>query len=111
MWFIFPQLKGLGRSPTARFYGIDGRDEAVTYLRHPLLGPRLLECTEAAMAHAERSAEQIFGAVDAMKFGSSMTLFEAVAEEPLSFGPALQSFFGGARDEETLRLLQSPGLD
>jgi uncharacterized protein (DUF1810 family) len=111
MWFIFPQLKGLGRSPTARLYGIDGRDEATAYLRHPLLGARLLECTETAMAHAERSAEQIFGAVDAMKFRSSMTLFEAVAEEPHSLAAALQSFFSGVRDEATLRLLQSSAPD
>lgn len=107
MWFIFPQLEGLGRSPTARFYGIDGRNEATAYLRHPLLGPRLLECTEALLAHPERSAEQIFGSVDAMKFRSSMTLFEAVAEEPRTFGAALDLFYEGVRDQQTLRLLAS----
>lgn len=107
MWFIFPQLGGLGRSPTARFYGIDGRNEATAYLRHPLLGPRLLECTEALLAHPKRSAEQIFGPVDAMKFRSSMTLFEAVAEEPRTFGAALDLFYEGARDQQTLRLLAS----
>jgi uncharacterized protein (DUF1810 family) len=107
MWFIFPQLEGLGRSPTARFYGIDGRNEATAYLRHPLLGPRLLECMEALLAHPERSAEQIFGSVDAMKFRSSMTLFEAVAEEPRTFGAALDLFYEGVRDQQTLRLLAS----
>jgi uncharacterized protein (DUF1810 family) len=107
MWFIFPQLDGLGRSPTARFYGIDGRNEATAYLRHPLLGPRLLECMEALLAHPERSSEQIFGSVDAMKFRSSMTLFEAVAEEPRTFGAALDLFYEGVRDQQTLRLLAS----
>ena len=107
MWFIFPQLGGLGRSPTARFYGIHGRNEATAYLRHPLLGPRLLECTEALLAHPKRSAEQILGSVDAMKFRSSMTLFEAVAEEPRTFGAALDLFYEGARDQQTLRLLAS----
>ena len=107
MWFIFPQLGGLGRSPTARFYGIDGRNEATAYLRHPLLGPRLLECTEALLAHPKRSAEQIFGPVDTMKFRSSMTLFEAVAEEPRTFGAALDLFYEGVHDQQTLRLLAS----
>ena len=105
MWFVFPQLVGLGRSPTARFYGIEGRDEAAAYLDHPLLGARLLECTAAAATHSERGAERIFGPVDAMKFRSSMTLFEAAAEEPSAFAGALDLFYGGERDGETLRLL------
>lgn len=107
MWFIFPQVKGLGRSLTARLYGIHGRDEASAYLRHPLLGPRLLECTGAVLAHPDRSAEQIFGPVDGIKFRSSMTVFEAVAEEPRPFGAALDLFYEGVRDQQTLRLLAS----
>ena len=105
MWFVFPQLNGLGRSSTAIFYGIDGRAEAEAYLRHPLLGPRLLECTAAATDHAGQSAEAIFGSVDAMKFRSSMTLFEAVADEPQPFGGAIELFYAGDRDGATLRLL------
>ncbi len=109
MWFVFPQLAGLGRSGTARFYGIDGEGEARAYLAHPLLGPRLLECTAAVMPHRSRSAEAIFGAVDAMKFRSSMTLFEAVADDPAPFAEALELFYAGIRDEATLRLLGAPG--
>ena len=107
MWFVFPQLAGLGRSPTAQFYAIEGRNEAAAYLDHPLLGARLLECTAAAVAHSEQSAQRIFGAVDAMKFRSSMTLFEAAANEPRPFAAALDLFYGGERDRETLRLLAS----
>ena len=105
MWFVFPQLAGLGRSETARFYGIVGEGEARAYLDHPLLGPRLVECTAAVIAHRGRAAEAIFGAVDAMKFRSSMTLFEALAAEPAPFAEALKLFYGGASDEATLRLL------
>ena len=107
MWFVFPQLAGLGRSPTARFYGIEGRDEAAAYLDHPLLGARLMACTAAAAAHRERGAERIFGTVDAMKFRSSMTLFEAVAADPHAFAAALDLFYDGERDQQTLRLLAS----
>ena len=105
MWFVFPQLAGLGRSPTAQFYGLRGAAEACAYLEHPLLGSRLRECAEAMLAHRERSAEAILGAVDAMKFRSSMTLFEAVAEEPAPFALALERFYGGGRDPATLRML------
>jgi uncharacterized protein (DUF1810 family) len=109
MWFVFPQLAGLGRSPTARFYAIDSLDEARAYLAHPLLGPRLAECTEAVLAHRGRGADAIFGSVDAMKFRSSMTLFEAAAEETGTFAQALDSFFGGMRDTATLALLAREG--
>jgi len=106
MWFIFPQLAGLGRSPTAQFYGIGSLAEARAYLDHPLLGPRLREATEALTPWAGRRApEQILGPVDALKLRSSLTLFDFV--EPGSpFGEALVNFFGGARDERTLALLQ-----
>jgi uncharacterized protein (DUF1810 family) len=106
MWFVFPQLAGLGRSPTARFYGLASLAEARTYLAHPLLGPRLLACTAAVLAHRGRSAEAIFGVVDAMKLKSSMTLFEQAAEDPAPFAAVLDAFFGGTRDAATLDLLR-----
>ncbi len=105
MWFIFPQLAALGRSATARFYGIGGAAEARAYLAHPLLGPRLVECTAAVSADQGLSAEAVFGTVDAMKFRSSMSLFEAVAEDPEPFAAALERFYAGRPDETTLRLL------
>ncbi|PEQ11904.1 calpastatin [Novosphingobium sp. PC22D] len=105
IWFIFPQIAGLGRSQTARFYALADRDEARSYALHPLLGRRLLECTNAALAwRGKRGAEQIFGEVDAMKLRSSMTLFETVSAAP-EFGEVLDGLFAGARDEHTLRLL------
>ena len=105
MWFVFPQLAALGRSGTAHFYGIRSAAEAGAHLVHPLLGPRLIECTEAVLAHCGRRPEAIFGSVDAMKFRSSMTLFEAVADAPEPFAAALEAFYGGERDAATLRLL------
>ena len=106
MWFVFPQLAGLGRSPTAIFYAIDSADEARAYLAHPLLGARLRDCVAAILGHKGRSAEAIFGAVDAMKLKSSMTLFEAVAGDPAPFAAVLDAFFAGARDAATLDLLR-----
>jgi uncharacterized protein (DUF1810 family) len=105
MWFIFPQLAGLGRSATALHFGILSAEEAEAYLGHPLLGARLLECTDAVMRHQGRSAESILGGIDAVKFRSSMTLFEAVAVRPDPFAAALDAFYDGRRDPETLRLL------
>lgn len=105
MWFVFPQMAGLGRSGTARFYGIGSAAEARAYLAHPVLGPRLREAAEAVLAHAERSAEAILGLVDAMKLQSSMTLFAAVAEDPAPFAAVLDAFFGGECDAATLGLL------
>jgi uncharacterized protein (DUF1810 family) len=104
MWFVFPQLKGLGRSATAQHYGIASRDEAQAYWTHPLLGPRLRECTELVLAVEGRSAHEIFGPPDDLKFRSCMTLFAAATGEPL-FGRALRKYFGGQGDEQTLRLL------
>jgi uncharacterized protein (DUF1810 family) len=105
MWFIFPQLAGLGRSPTAKLYGIGSIAEAEAYLRQPTLAGRLHQCIDALRLWAsKRTAEQIFGAVDAMKLRSSLTLFDLV--EPHSiFNEALLNFFGGERDERTLALL------
>lgn len=106
MWFVFPQIAGLGRSPTARFYAIRGREEAEAYASHALLGPRLRECTGAMLGWAgQRSAERVLGPVDALKFRSSMTLFEACADEPAPFAQALNAFFAGERDETTLERL------
>jgi uncharacterized protein (DUF1810 family) len=105
MWFVFPQIAGLGSSPTARHYAIVSAAEARAFLAHPLLGARLRECTTAILAHRERGAAAIFGAVDAMKLRSSMTLFEAVADDPAPFTETLAAFHGGERDAATLRLL------
>jgi uncharacterized protein (DUF1810 family) len=107
MWFIFPQLAGLGRSTTTHFYGITSLDEAHAYLGHPLLGNRLAECAEAILPWAgRRSAEQIFGPVDAMKLRSSLTLFD-LGEPNSIFAETLDAFFRGERDERTLALLNA----
>jgi uncharacterized protein (DUF1810 family) len=105
MWFVFPQLAGLGRSPTAQRYGIASTAEARAYLAHPLLGPRLRECCEALLAHRGLSAESILGPVDALKLNSSMTLFEAAADDAGPFAPVLERFYRGERDPLTLGLL------
>lgn len=105
MWFIFPQLAGLGRSETARFYGVHSLDEAKRYLAHPLLGTRLRACTAAMMAQAESlSAEAILGSVDALKLCSSMTLFEAAGSDA-AFAQMLNAFYAGRRDPPTLHFL------
>ncbi len=108
MWFVFPQLAGLGWSRMAQFYGIKGAGAARAYLAHPLLGTRLIECTRAATANRDRSAQEVFGIVDALKFRSSMTLFEAVADDREPFAMAIQIFYAGERDAATLGRL-SPG--
>jgi len=106
MWFIFPQIAGLGRSPTAQFYAIADRAEAQAYSRHDLLGPRLRECTQAMLGWTgRRSAEAVLGAIDALKFRSSMTLFEACADDPALFAAALDAFYRGERDAATLARL------
>lgn len=105
MWFVFPQIAGLGHSATARHYAIGSRDEAGAYLRHPVLGPRLLACTAAAISHRDLSAPEIFGSPDDLKFRSSMTLFGAVADDPAPFRAALARFYGGAPDDATLARL------
>lgn len=105
MWFIFPQLKGLGRSDTARFYGIATLDEARAYAAHPLLGTRLRECTALVNAHAGTQIGAILGQVDALKFRSSMTLFHQATAGELPFAVALKAFYGGLADVATLDLL------
>ena len=102
MWFVFPQIEGLGRSPTARFYALRSRDEARAYLEHPVLGPRLVECTQLVNAANGATAEQILGPVDAVKFRSCMTLFAAAAPEQREFTAALAKYFAGAADRATL---------
>ena len=105
MWFVFPQLRGLGRSATAQRYGIADLDEAHAYLRHPLLGTRLGECTRAVLAHAGTPLGAIFGFPDELKFVSCMTLFDAAGGSVDLFRRALQAFNGGNPDAGTLRLL------
>ena len=106
MWFIFPQIAGLGLSAMSQRYAIMSREEAEAYLAHEVLGPRLAEATEAVLGHAgDLSAEAIFGGIDAVKFRSSMTLFDAVSGDDDRYRRALDAFFAGAHDSETLRLL------
>lgn len=105
MWFVFPQIAGLGLSAMARHYAIASLDEARDYLGHPVLGPRLRECTETMVSHADRSVEAILGGVDALKFRSSMSLFDVVEPDAV-FARALDAFCAGARDERTLQLLE-----
>lgn len=102
MWFVLPQLASLGRSATAKFYGIAGAGEARAYLAHPVLGPRLLACCELLMQVKDASARDVFGEVDAMKLRSSLTLFDAVAPGEAIFGACLDRYFAGQRDPLTL---------
>ena len=104
MWFVFPQLRGLGRSPTSVRYGIASKAEAVAYLAHPVLGARLRECTRLALAIESANATQVFDTPDDLKFRSSMTLFDLVAPGDV-FGEALAKFYAGSRDAQTLALL------
>jgi len=101
MWFVFPQITGLGRSPTAQLYAISSLDEAMAYLAHPVLGPRLLESAEILVGLAGRSAEQVFGGIDAMKLRSSMTLFRHAAPPEPVFGQVLDQYFDGVPDPAT----------
>jgi uncharacterized protein (DUF1810 family) len=110
MWFIFPQIAGLGHSPTSQHYAIKSSEEARQYLKHPVLGTRLLECAEAVLAVEGRSVSDIFGYPDDMKLMSSMTLFAAVEDNPDSvFIQVLEKYFQGKRDHRTLQLLESLG--
>ena len=105
MWFIFPQLRGLGKSSMAYLYGISGLEEAKTYLTHPVLSARLHEICNTLLDHKVTPAYVIFGDIDAMKLKSSMTLFAIASEEPSVFHQVLDSFFDGEKDEATLKLL------
>jgi uncharacterized protein (DUF1810 family) len=105
MWFVFPQLKALGRSLTARRYGIASRAEAEAYWQHPVLGPRLKECSELVQAVQGRTALQLMGAPDDLKLRSCMTLFAEVAPQEPAFRQVLAKYFDGAPDRKTLDLL------
>lgn len=104
MWFVFPQLKGLGRSSTSKFYGIADASEALAYYEHPVLGARLIECCEAILEHEDKSALEIFGGIDCQKLRSCATLFERCTGDFI-FYQVLEQFFDSRRDELTLRLL------
>ena len=106
MWFIFPQLKALGRSSIAKHFGIESRGEALAYWQHPVLGKRLKECTELVMAVGDKTVHEIFGSPDDLKFRSCMTLFAQVAPDEPVFSQALERFFGGRPDDMTLDLLK-----
>ena len=104
MWFIFPQIAGLGRSAMAQAYAISDLAEAQAYLAHPILGPRLIECAEIVAAQQGRSAEQIFGGIDATKLRSSMTLFAHAAPDQTIFQQVIDQYYDG-QDPETARRL------
>jgi uncharacterized protein (DUF1810 family) len=108
IWFVFPQIDGLGFSSTAKYYAIKSIDEARAYLAHPVLGPRLLEIAEAAVEVEGRSAHEIFGSPDDLKLRSCATLFACVSPPGSVFERLLGKYYGGERDDKTLRLL---GLD
>ncbi len=105
MWFIFPQLNGLGSSPTSKYYAIKSSDEARSYLGHPILGRRLVDCAEMVLDIRGRSAADIFGAPDDLKLRSSMTLFAAFTDAESVFARVLDTYFQGQRDRRTLELL------
>lgn len=105
MWFVFPQLRGLGRSPLAQHYGIENLDEARAYLGHAILGPRLKQCVEAVLGGSGRSLHEIFGSPDDIKFCSSMTLFGLASGGEKLFQQALEHYCGGRKDPATLELL------
>lgn len=105
MWYVFPQFKGLGSSPTSIQYAIGSAAEALAYLAHPILGPRLLECAEAALRIDSRSALEIFGSPDDMKLRSSATLFAAVSPKGSVFHRLIDKYFAGKEDVRTIELL------
>lgn len=106
MWFVFPQLRGLGRTSTAELYGIGSRDEAIAYLAHDVLGPRLRRCARLVVGSGAVTAEALLGSTDALKLRSSMTLFAEVAEDPAEFAAVLEKYYAGVRDPRTLDLLR-----
>lgn len=110
MWFVFPQVAGLGRSSAARRYAISSSDEARAYLAHPVLGSRLRECVRLVLAVSGLSAEEIFGGIDAVKLRSSMTLFAHSTSDNTDFLAVLETYYGGAEDQLTLELLSRSGL-
>ena len=110
IWFVLPQLRGLGHSPLANRYGLGSLAEARAYLAHPVLGPRLADCVQALLAHRGHDVVDMLGAVDALKLRSCLTLFHAAAgEDAALFDQALATFFGGQRDPLTLAALRDAG--
>jgi uncharacterized protein (DUF1810 family) len=109
MWYVFPQIGGLGQSPTSQRYAISSVAEATAYLAHPVLGPRLLECAGILNALSGRSAEDVFGGIDAMKLRSCMTLFRHAAPAESAFSSVLGQYFGGVPDPATERLIGQAG--
>jgi uncharacterized protein (DUF1810 family) len=105
MWFVFPQITGLGQSPTSRRYAIASLEEARAYLAHPVLGPRLIECARILCELEGKTAQDVFGGIDAIKLRSSMTLFARADPSNPVFGQVLDAYFGGIPDEATERLL------
>jgi len=105
MWYVFPQIAGLGVSETSQYFAIRNLAEAKAYLAHPILGPRLIECADALLALDGRSAREIFGSPDDLKLRSSATLFAHVSPARSAFQRVLEKYFDGASDERTLRLL------
>ena len=105
MWYIFPQITGLGQSHISQIYAIYSLKEATAFLQHPILGDRLLECTEIVISTEERTAEQIFGTPDYLKFHSCMTLFSEVESHPPVFDSALKRYFENKQDQLTLNIL------
>lgn len=105
IWYVFPQLRGLGTSPTSQHFGISGLEEAQAYLAHPLLGGRLVECVGLMLRHRDVPAKRILGSLDALKFRSCLTLFAEAEPSNPAFTEALRQFFGGSRDPLSLALL------
>src|SRR5688572_11657087 len=108
MWFIFPQLAGLGQSSTARHYAIQSLEEAKAYLAHPVLGPRLVECCESILSVSGKTAHAILGSPDDLKLRSSMTLFASILDAPLAFSQVLAKYYEGRPDPKTIELLGLP---
>ena len=105
MWFIFPQLQGLGYSETARFFAIKNKEEAAHYLKHPVLGNRLIEISNALLSLSTKNAVEIFGSVDSLKLNSSMTLFSLIENTDPVFQQVIDQFFDGKKDVKTIKLV------
>lgn len=106
MWYIFPQINGLGRSSTAKLYAISSREEAIDFFQHPILGVRLLEITTALLKHDNKTAYEIFGHTDQMKLKSSMTLFDSIQEESTVFKEVLKVYFENNRCYKTVNFIE-----
>lgn len=107
MWYIFPQIKGLGQSETAKYYAIQDKDEAEKYLNHPILGMRLIEISKELLKHKAKTASQIFGFPDDLKLHSSITLFSILTESDQVFKDILIAYFGGLSDQKTIEIVSN----